>query len=176
METFRNTCHSSSFIFTILVNVFISSLLRVLIETVVARNGCSSLTKIYAPFIHFASSTSHPRYQPKLNFFLQHSYFLISMSDSTINQVSDSESETLSASRIGTSPDSHIPPLDYDCMEPEVIPLSKDLDSERVYRNSLEERASTSDIIISFVKCRWKGESCRGLDAPSHLKRGGNTS
>lgn len=61
------------------------------------------------------------------------------MSDNTINIVRDSKRKTSSALRICTSLDSHLPDLNHDRLEPEVIPLSNDSDLERVFGNSLEE-------------------------------------
>lgn len=51
------------------------------------------------------------------------------MSDNVVNLTSDSESDTSSASRMGTPHDCHLPLIDHDPIELEVIPLSDDLDS-----------------------------------------------
>lgn len=73
------------------------------------------------------------------------------MSDNTFNLVNDSESKNLSASRMGISRDSHIPFLDHDHLETEVIPLSDDSDSKRVYEDSQEEDFSSFDSLVSLL-------------------------
>lgn len=61
------------------------------------------------------------------------------MSDNTVNLVSDYEKETSSSLRMGKYPDSHLPSLDNDSLEPKFIPLSDDYEFERVSRDSLEK-------------------------------------
>lgn len=70
------------------------------------------------------------------------SCFLVSMSGNTINLMSDYEGETFPASRMRISPYSRIPLLDHNPLEPEVMHLSDDSDSKRVFRESLEEITS----------------------------------
>lgn len=65
--------------------------------------------------------------------------FLVKMSDSTVNLVSDSKNEISSTTGIGVSLDSHILLLGHVCMSPEVISLSDDPDSKKVFGDSLEE-------------------------------------
>lgn len=65
--------------------------------------------------------------------------------------MSDSESKILFASRMGISPDSYLPPLDHDRLEPEVIPLSGGSDSERVSRGSLYEEAFSPDSLETLL-------------------------
>lgn len=70
------------------------------------------------------------------------SCFLVSMSGNTVNLMSDYEGETFLASRMRISPYSRIPPLDHNPLEPEVMHLSDDSDSKRVFGDSLEEITS----------------------------------
>lgn len=61
------------------------------------------------------------------------------MSDSTIDLVSDYEGETSSASIMGISPDSHLPPLSCNHLGSEIIHFFYDYDSERVYEVPLRK-------------------------------------
>lgn len=68
--------------------------------------------------------------------------------------MSDSERKTLFASRMGVSYDPHLPPPSSNYPEPEIISLSDDFDSERVFRNSLQEEPFSSgslDVTLSNV-------------------------
>lgn len=67
------------------------------------------------------------------------------MSESNVNLVNDSESNTYYVVGMWASPDSHLPPLAHDRMGKEVISLSDDSDSKMVYRNTLTEGASSFD-------------------------------
>lgn len=59
------------------------------------------------------------------------------MSDSTIDLVNDYEGETSFISIMGTSHDSHIPHFIRNHLEPKLIPLSDDSDSQIIYGDSL---------------------------------------
>lgn len=73
------------------------------------------------------------------------------MSDSTIYQLSDYEFKNLSSSRMGTSLDSHIHPLNHNHLEPEVISLSNDSDSKRVSVDSLEGGTSSFGLLEALL-------------------------
>lgn len=74
------------------------------------------------------------------------------MSDSTINLMSYYEGETSFSLRVGTSPDSHLPPLGHNLLELEVIYVCDDSDLERVFGSSLEKETSSSDSLEAFYK------------------------
>lgn len=67
------------------------------------------------------------------------------MSDNVNNLMSDSKSDTSHVSRMGISPDFHLPHIDHDHMEPEVIVLFDGSDSKGVFEDSLEGGTSPSD-------------------------------
>lgn len=67
------------------------------------------------------------------------------MSDIPIHILSDSESEVSSAAGIGVSPDSPALSLAHDRMGPEILSLINDSNSEKVYEDSLNEKASFLD-------------------------------
>lgn len=73
------------------------------------------------------------------------------MSDNTIDLVSDYEVETSYASIMGTSPNSHVLPLNKDNLELETISIFDDSDSERVSKYSLEENFLSSGSIDAFI-------------------------
>lgn len=73
------------------------------------------------------------------------------MSDNTVKLMSNSESETSYASRMGKSLDSHLYPLDHDRLEPKAIPLSDNSDLERVFEDSLEEGGSSSNSLETLL-------------------------
>ena len=73
------------------------------------------------------------------------------MNGNIVNIMSDSKSDTYFTLRMDISLDSYLPHIDHDHLVPEVIPLSDDSDSERVPRNSLDERVSPW--IISRLGC-----------------------
>lgn len=76
---------------------------------------------------------------------------------------------------MGTSPDSHLHPLDHNLLELDFITLFVNFDSERVFGDSLEERISSSGSLEALLS-NIEGELCRGPYALPDLKRGGNTS
>lgn len=73
------------------------------------------------------------------------------MSDSAVDLVSGFEVEISPTSIIGTSLDSHLPPLGHNHLGLETILLSDDLDSERVYGSSLEEEISLFGSLEAFL-------------------------
>lgn len=74
------------------------------------------------PFFHFSDlSTIHSQVPSSFSFSISH--FLYRMSDNSINLMTDSESDTSYVSRMRIFPDFHLPHIDHDHMEPEVILL-----------------------------------------------------
>lgn len=67
------------------------------------------------------------------------------MSDNTINLVSESERNNSSAMGMGTSLDSHLPPLSHDHMGQEVISLFDNSNSKRAYGNTFVYGVSSFD-------------------------------
>lgn len=68
--------------------------------------------------------------------------------------MSDSEVETSFSSRMGSSPNSHVPSFGSNHIGPEVIPIFDNFNSERLSEGSLEEETSSScslDALISNV-------------------------
>lgn len=67
------------------------------------------------------------------------------MSDIIVDLVRDSKVETLLACIMGISSNSHLLLCGHNHLEPKIISICDDYDSERVYGNSLEERTSSSE-------------------------------
>lgn len=71
------------------------------------------------------------------------------MSDSVIHIVSDYESDVYSTIGTGVSHYSYSPPISHDRVSHKVVSLTSDFDSERVFGNSLDEKASSLDSFAS---------------------------
>lgn len=119
---------------------FIIKHIHLLFFESINQNDYSSLIRIFS-FLHLLCFFTLKYLGTFINsrFYFNISNFLVRMGDNVVNLASDYECDTSFAARMGTFPDSYLPPLAHDCTDQKVIPLFNDSDSERAYGNSYEE-------------------------------------
>lgn len=88
------------------------------------------------------------------------------ISDSIVELMCDFEIETSYAYVMGTSSDSHLPPLNSDPLKPYIITMFGGFDSERVYGNSFKGETSSSGSLYSLSSNVCEGVICVEVHIP----------